>query len=790
MASPLSASDTPELLEKPPTSSGSDSNATQHRNTVQYDDTAKIDPAPSTPGSGLTKKRSKDRWSKHVEGERSDWWFASTAIPLLAATLAPLANVLSICALVTSWRETVLVDGKIVGDFAGIPFPDPKWCYWLNAASLICGFLGNVFLLLNFTQRVRYLICLPASIIFWYLSTGFLIGITACMDIYAPPNRPDETYTQGFWYAIAAAAMYLICSMTLMLNMLGYFMGHYPDHFALTDAQRTLILQTMLFFIWLAGGGAVFSRIEANVGESGWAYSDALYFCDVTILTVGFGDLYPTTDLGRGIVFPYSVGGIIMLGLVISSIYKFMRQLGEEKVVERHLERMRTRVTSNAVTTSYDLRQREHEAHHLIRRRGPPAHLQISAPSEPRPYRTPMGKKIKRATSGGPIATALSRKPRLYILKEEKDRFDAMRKIQHQTNNFKKWYSLIMSVVAFSLLWCVGAVVFWQCEKDAQGMTYFEALYFCYVSLLTIGYGDLAPKSNAGRCFFVVWSLIAVPTMTILVSNLGDTFIAKFKAWSNDLADFTVLPKEGIWRSFLDKHPWLLQWLQSWQEKRAAKKRLKRGFETADPDNALENGVGNDAEEDADDGDTLSRMPTLPILAAESEKDKAGRIPTPDNISRRLAVSIRHVANDLRLQESKKYEYEEWVEFTRLLRFSRKNALVQHGKEVVEEEEHEGLVDWDWLGEDSPLMSGLAESEWLLERLAEALERLERRQEINNIRLHHEASFKSRHGTVGGKEAHHRKEEDRIDEEDEGDDVEIEQGGLQDADDESERGYR
>jgi hypothetical protein len=36
----------------------------------------------------------------------------------------------------------------------------------------------------------------------------------------------------------------------------------------------------------------------------------------VTILTVGFGDLYPTSDLGRGIVFPYSVGGIIMLGLV------------------------------------------------------------------------------------------------------------------------------------------------------------------------------------------------------------------------------------------------------------------------------------------------------------------------------------------------------------------------------------------------------------------------------------------------------------------------------------------
>ncbi|KAK4889676.1 Potassium channel [Elasticomyces elasticus] len=38
------------------------------------------------------------------EGEEESWWFASTAIPLLAATIGPLANVLSIAALVTYWQ--------------------------------------------------------------------------------------------------------------------------------------------------------------------------------------------------------------------------------------------------------------------------------------------------------------------------------------------------------------------------------------------------------------------------------------------------------------------------------------------------------------------------------------------------------------------------------------------------------------------------------------------------------------------------------------------------------------
>jgi potassium channel subfamily K len=141
-------------------------------------------------------QKKKQRWwnvfKRWKDGSESDWWFASTGIPLLAATLGPLANVSSIAALVTSWRQTNYLDGSFVSDFEGRPYADPRWCYWINVASLICGFLGNLFLLLNFTQRIRYIIALPATIVFWYLSSGFLIAITACMDVYVPPERPVE----------------------------------------------------------------------------------------------------------------------------------------------------------------------------------------------------------------------------------------------------------------------------------------------------------------------------------------------------------------------------------------------------------------------------------------------------------------------------------------------------------------------------------------------------------------------------------------------------------------------
>jgi hypothetical protein len=57
-----------------------------------------------------------------------DWWFASTAIPLIAATSGPLANVCSIAALVTSWRARVQPGSQpIVRMSNAVGYPDPHW---------------------------------------------------------------------------------------------------------------------------------------------------------------------------------------------------------------------------------------------------------------------------------------------------------------------------------------------------------------------------------------------------------------------------------------------------------------------------------------------------------------------------------------------------------------------------------------------------------------------------------------------------------------------------------------
>lgn len=686
---------------------------------------------------------------------------ASTAIPLLSATLGPLANVLSIAALVTSWRMCLIPDVKsgtaaaqeciwdaqamsaanytLVPELSGQEFDDPRWCYWLNVVSLIIGFIGNFFLLCNFTGRIRYIIALPVTIVCWYISTGILIGITVGMDMYTPPHMPQQTYTQGFWYAVIAACMYMTCSMLLMLNMAGYFLGHYPQHFNLTDSQKTLILQTMLFFIWLAGGAAVFYQVETIYGQADdqvWSYVNALYFCDVTILTVGFGDLVPTSDLGRGLVFPFSVGGIIMLGLTVSSISKFASELGSEKIIRRHIENSRVRTVGRTVTTSLELDRNGLRPLPRSEKDGTTDRPVISEPFDLHSRSTTIGfadadkdpltatsrrtnttRNLQRVASWAirPPSLRPVRKPRLLLLREEKDRFDAMRRIQANTTRFKNWYALFLSVLAFGTLWCAGAAVFFVTERETQGLSYFQALYFCYVSLLTIGYGDLAPKSNAGRPFFVFWSLIAVPTMTILISDLGDTVISRFKQGTYRIADFTVLPREGAWREFLNRHPRLLNWIQDKKTAYEARKRLEEGFPTGpEPEVAKE-------------------PPTLDELAKEEDAP-----PTEKELARRLAGMIRKIAKDIKDQSSagKSYSYEEWVEITQLIRFTAFDRKRSEEDADGDGQPDEGLIEWDWIGEDSPMMARGSEAEFVLDRLCESLNRYIRKLASEDSQIH------------------------------------------------------
>lgn len=58
----------------------------------------------------------------------------------------------------------------------------------------------------------------------------------------------------------------------------------------------------------------------------GWSWVDSLYFSVVTLTTVGYGDLSPTTDASKLFTVVYIVMGVSLLGAVINEILKRHRR--------------------------------------------------------------------------------------------------------------------------------------------------------------------------------------------------------------------------------------------------------------------------------------------------------------------------------------------------------------------------------------------------------------------------------------------------------------------------------
>jgi potassium channel subfamily K len=267
------------------------------------------------------------------------------------------------------------------------------------------------------------------------------------------------------------------------------------------QGHRGLKLLTMLFMGYLLIGALVFSKIE------GWGYLDAVFWADVTILTVGFGDFTPRTHLGRSLLFPYATFGIFILFLVIYAITNVVFERGK---------------------STMEIRLRDKDRIRYVKKRD----QSLSAEN----------------TQAKPDDTVPGSRESLANEEREARRrdFNTMNKIILRAARKRILYSMSAWMFFAFFLWLVGALVFYRAEKD-QRWTYFQAVYFTFISILAIGYGDMTLQSMFGKAFFVLWSLIVVPTLTMLISTgteaVGIPYMTGLKKWYKE--KFHKLPQES-----------------------------------------------------------------------------------------------------------------------------------------------------------------------------------------------------------------------------------------------------
>ena len=78
--------------------------------------------------------------------------------------------------------------------------------------------------------------------------------------------------------------------------------------------DEKVITAFLLIFILLGIGTFAYHNLE------GWSYVDALYFTSMTITTVGYGDLVPSTDASKLFTIGFSFAGISIALVILFSI--------------------------------------------------------------------------------------------------------------------------------------------------------------------------------------------------------------------------------------------------------------------------------------------------------------------------------------------------------------------------------------------------------------------------------------------------------------------------------------
>jgi voltage-gated potassium channel len=72
-----------------------------------------------------------------------------------------------------------------------------------------------------------------------------------------------------------------------------------------------------------------------------------------------------------------------------------------------------------------------------------------------------------------------------------------------------------------SILLALGTVFYHAIE----GWSWLDSLYFCVITLATVGYGDFSPATAAGKLFTMIYVFMGIGLMVAVFSRLAESLL-------------------------------------------------------------------------------------------------------------------------------------------------------------------------------------------------------------------------------------------------------------------------
>ncbi|PWY97286.1 voltage-gated potassium channel [Testicularia cyperi] len=475
--------------------------------------------------------------------------------PIFSGLVAPFSIVLEIPGLTSKWYADIDPDGIV------IRFIDNPTILTVGLAiSLGAAVVANLAIICRFLEILRPRVCLALAIAGFVLHD--LINVVALGTfggIYGPKDD-GLSLSASYWMVCTSTITSALVTASLVMDYLRTKDFKHAGS-GLTQLQKGLVLAGMGLLLYLSLGSLIFTFVI------GIDFITALYFSTATILTVGFGDVVPPTAGGKVLVILYAPCGIILVALVVSAARNTILETFQESLMKRRREHRQRMAERRAAETS--IKRQDRALRRLLTRtfsfttsdnRDVPAGNETdqsefataiermeqdaaSSPPDKSSSNAASSSSAEFAAHGEPIREA----PRLHplgttgdpalqleiealqhqLLTEQQRTEEEFRAFEEHAQKEAQYAARLKIVLAASLtagFWLLGAVAF----KFAERWSYGGALWFCFIAMITIGYGDYHPATQLGRAIFVIWGLLGVAVLTILLAVVQDAFGSVF----------------------------------------------------------------------------------------------------------------------------------------------------------------------------------------------------------------------------------------------------------------------